>query len=142
MPRLEPVMTATVPVRSNGGFLIVVPPLAVSYLAVIPARNEVGSPASMLLMVVMDSGLIASRCPGMTEGELDQSPCVGDGAEVIVGVAKAVLDHGQPLEVVTDLGLHGHADAAMELDRLLADELQRFADLHFRGRKRRGALFG
>ena len=42
---------------------------------------------------------------------------------MIVGIAKAVLDHGQPLEVVADLGLLGHADAAMQLDRLLADEL-------------------
>ena len=42
---------------------------------------------------------------------------------------------------MADLGLLGHADAAMELDRLLADELSRFADLHFRRRDRGGALF-
>src|SRR5882724_7212715 len=65
---------------------------------------------------------------------LHQPAALGDAAQMIIGVAKTVLDHGQPLEVVADLGLHGHADAAMELDRLLADELCRLADLHFRGR--------
>src|SRR5215207_10089903 len=29
--------------------------------------------------------------------DLDQSPGLGDAAEVILGVAKGVLDHGQPL---------------------------------------------
>ncbi len=43
---------------------------------------------------------------------------------------------------MADLGLLGHADAAMELDRLLADEFSRFADLHFRRRHRGGALLG
>jgi len=41
---------------------------------------------------------------------------------------------------VADLGFHGHADAAMELDRLLADEFHRLADLHFRRGDRGGAL--
>src|ERR1700686_3359398 len=72
---------------------------------------------------------------------LNQPAALGDAAKVVVGVAKGVLDHGQPLEVVTDLGLLGHADAAVKLDRLLADEFQRLADLHFRRRDRGGALF-
>ena len=67
---------------------------------------------------------------------------VGDAAEVVVGVAKGVFDHGQPLEVVADLGFLGHADAAVKLDRLLADEFQRLADLHLGGRDRGGALLG
>src|SRR3981081_3524396 len=54
---------------------------------------------------------------------LNQPAAVGDAAEVIVGVAKTVFDHGQALEVVADLGFHGHADAAMQLDRLLAAKL-------------------
>ena len=61
----------------------------------------------------------------------------GNAAQVVVGVAKGVFDHGQPLEVVADLGFLGHADAAVKLDRLLADELQRLADLHL-GRGDRG----
>src|SRR6516162_10336443 len=59
-----------------------------------------------------------------------QPGALADAAEVVIRVAEGVLDHGQPLEVVADLGLHGHTDAAVELDRLLADELARFADLH------------
>src|SRR5205814_10546290 len=35
---------------------------------------------------------------------LHQSAALGDAAQMIVGVAKGVLDHGQPLEVVADLG--------------------------------------
>src|SRR5437879_6488540 len=73
--------------------------------------------------------------PGMTL-RLNQPAAVGDAAEMVIGVAEGVFDHGQPLEVVADLGLLGHADAAMELDRLLTDELPRFADLHFRRRDR------
>jgi hypothetical protein len=38
-----------------------------------------------------------------------------------VRIAKCVLDNAQPLEVMADPGLHGHADAVMELDRLQAD---------------------
>ncbi len=54
--------------------------------------------------------------------DLHQPAALGDAAQMVVRVAEGVFDHGQPLEVVADLGLHGHADAAMELDRLLADE--------------------
>ncbi len=72
----------------------------------------------------------------------NQPARIRDAAEVVVGVAKGVLDHGQPLEVVADLGFLGHADAAVELDRLLADELAGLADLHLGGGDRRGALFG
>ena len=57
----------------------------------------------------------------MNDGS-NQPPALGDAAQMVVRVPKGVFDHGQPLEVVADLGFHGHADAAMELDRLLADE--------------------
>src|SRR6476620_1685594 len=87
----------------------------------------------------------ARSCALRNDGEsraLNQPAAIGDAAQVVVGVAKSVLDHGQPLEVVADLGLLSHADAAMELDRLLADELSGFADLHFRRRDCGSALFG
>ena len=68
----------------------------------------------------------------------------GERREVIVGVAEHAFDHRQALEVVADLVLHGHADAAVQLDRLLADKLAGAADLHLgRGdRLRRSAAFG
>src|SRR6476469_8661673 len=78
--------------------------------------------------------------PAMTG--LNQPAAGGDAAQMKVGVAKGVLDHGQPLEVVADLGFLRHADAAMELDRLLADVFRGLADLHFRRRHRGGALLG
>ena len=56
--------------------------------------------------------------------------------EVMVGVAEQHVDHGQALEVVADLVLHRHADAAVQLDRLLADEAAGAADLHLGGRDR------
>src|SRR3954469_1734090 len=64
MPRLEPVMTATLPVRSNG----------VSFIG----------GCSLIFLV----------------SSLDQPAALGYAAQMIVGVAKTVLDHGQPLEVV------------------------------------------
>src|SRR5918993_4735266 len=72
----------------------------------------------------------------------DQSPRLGDLREVVVGVAEEGVDHGDALEVVTDLELHRHAAPAMELDRLLADEAAGAADLDLRGRDRLAALRG
>jgi len=40
---------------------------------------------------------------------------------MMVGVAEHRVDHGDALEVVADLVLHGHANATMELDRALAE---------------------
>jgi hypothetical protein len=59
-----------------------------------------------------------------------------------VRIAKCVLDNAQPLEVMADPGLRGHADAAMDLDRLPADEFQRLADLHLRRHDRGGVSPG
>src|SRR6185437_9313259 len=72
----------------------------------------------------------------------NQPAALRDAAQMIVGVAKGVLDHREPLEVVADLRLLRHADAAVELDRLLADELSGLADLHLGGGDRGGALLG
>src|ERR1700730_13352391 len=94
------------------------------YPFVIPGWSEGPGPESR------DSGFDASHRPGMTTGVTVKPPAaVGDAAQVIVGIAKGVLDHGEPLEIVADLGFHGHADAAMQLDRLLADEFPRLGDL-------------
>src|SRR2546430_12573731 len=149
MPRLEPVMMATLPVRSNGVFFIVVCSLnsSPSFRGATKSRAMMcngtsENPSSRCASFEMDSGLIAARCPGITESVcgLHQPTRVGDAAEVVVGVAKGVFDHGQPLEVVADLGFLGHADAAVKLDRLLADELAGLADLHL-GRGDRGRTF-
>src|SRR5207248_11592594 len=47
----------------------------------------------------------------------------GKLAQMMVGIAEHRVDHRDPFEVVTDLVLHRHPDAAMQLDRLLDDEL-------------------
>ena len=59
---------------------------------------------------------------------------------MMIGVAEHRVDHGDALEIVADLVLHGHADAAVELDRLLADEAAGAADLHLRRRYRLAPL--
>src|SRR5579883_2429132 len=46
----------------------------------------------------------------------------GEGGEMMVRVAEQRIDHGDALEIVADLRLHGHADAAVQLDRALADD--------------------
>jgi hypothetical protein len=46
-----------------------------------------------------------------------------------VSIAKLLLDHGQPLEVVTDLVLHRNANATMQLHAALPDKARRAADL-------------
>src|SRR5258705_4063812 len=180
MPRLEPVMTATLPVRSNGlpftartPFFVIRLLLSLRHGRACPGHPRLsccytvktwmpGTRPGMTTIVI--PGHASSRGPGISRfrvrcfaspgndgaksaprndgSRLNQPAAAGDAAEVIVGVAEAVLDHGQPLEVVADPGFLRHADAAVELDRLLADELSRLADLHFRRRHRGGALAG
>src|SRR5262245_2030339 len=62
--------------------------------------------------------------------------------EMIVGIAEHGIDHRDALEVVADLVFHRHADAAVELDRLLADEFRRAPDLHLGGADRLAPLRG
>src|SRR3954469_4316537 len=122
MPRLEPVMTATLPVRSNG-----VDGTDASFLRSPDEakRNPGPAPAAFpdypplhsgyglnTNNGVMDSGFARRRAP-RNDGTLHQPAALADAAEVVVGVAKGVFDHRQALEVVADLRLHGHADAAM-----------------------------
>ena len=72
-----------------------------------------------------------------------QSAQSREPAQMRVGVAEQHVDHGHALEVVADLVFHRHADAAMQLDRLLADMLAGPADLHLgRGDRAAGARSG
>src|SRR6266536_2921842 len=53
---------------------------------------------------------------GLTSRELlrlDQAASAADFGEVMVGVAEHRVDRGDALEIMPDLVLHGHADAAM-----------------------------
>ena len=59
---------------------------------------------------------------------------------MVVGVAELAVDHAEVLEVVADVVLVGHRDAAVDLHRLLADQTARLADLHLGRRDRLGAL--
>src|SRR5882757_7388696 len=126
MPRLEPVMTATFPVRSNGVFFTTVLRFFIVRYSVVMA----GLVPAIHVFTCGQTWLPGIR-PGMTvivmrrraSPWLHQPAGVGDATQMIIGIPKSVLDHGQPLEVMADLGFLGHADAAMELDRLLTDEL-------------------
>jgi hypothetical protein len=55
--------------------------------------------------------------------------CLGEQAEVIIGVAEGGVDGGDAFELVADLVLHGHADTAVQLDRAMADDAAGAADL-------------
>ena len=55
-------------------------------------------------------------------------------------IAEQALDHGQALEVMRAEILHRHADAAMQLHRLLPDEPAGAVDLHLHRRQRRRPL--
>ena len=41
---------------------------------------------------------------------------------MMVAVAEQAVDHGQPLEIMTQTIVVGHGDGAVELDRLLTDQ--------------------
>lgn len=60
-----------------------------------------------------------------------QRAALTHSAEVVIGIAKGILDHGEPLEIVPNLGFQGHTDAAMQLDRLLADKFSTPSYLNF-----------
>src|SRR5512139_1579641 len=55
-------------------------------------------------------------------------------SQVKIGVAEQGFDRGEALEVVADVELVGDADAAVELDRLLADAARGAADAALRRR--------
>ena len=57
-----------------------------------------------------------------------------------IRVAERQVDRGQPLEVMADDQLVGHAHAAVQLNRLLADEAARLTDRHLGCRQRAPTL--
>src|SRR6188472_1128633 len=62
----------------------------------------------------------------------------GEAREVMVCVAELLRDHGQAPEGMAHLHLLGHAHAAVQLDRLLADEARVVGDLDLGRRHRPG----
>src|ERR1044072_4802099 len=71
----------------------------------------------------------------------------GQNIEVMRGVAEVRGDRGDALEIMADSVLHRHADAAVKLRGLLADQPAGIADLHLGGRDRlpsrgRGVVLG
>src|ERR1041385_5039304 len=95
------------------------------------ARSDGGGRVGIAIMFSLNSGALC--------GAYDPAHA-GEHAEVMVGVAEQGVDHGDALEVVADLVLHGHADAAVQLDRALADDAAGAADLHLRGADRLAPL--
>ena len=45
--------------------------------------------------------------------------------QVMIDITEHGIDHGEALEVVTDIEFLGHAHATMQLHRILADETSR-----------------
>src|SRR3954454_23246694 len=110
MPRLEPVITATLPVRSNGvdcmGRLPFFLLLSFSVLAGLhPARHcersEAIHSAANETWIASSLTLLAMTAVPKRR-DLNQPATIGDATQMIIGVAEGVLDHGQPLEVVAD----------------------------------------
>src|SRR4051794_1518470 len=54
--------------------------------------------------------------------------------QMVGGIAEQMLDHHAAPEVMADRIFLGHADAAMQLDRVLRNEFARLPDTHFRHR--------
>ena len=59
---------------------------------------------------------------------------------MMVGAAELYVDCSQPLEIAADLQFVAHTHAAMDLHRLLANELCRLAHLYLGAGDRLGAL--
>ena len=70
----------------------------------------------------------------------NRPPCAAKIAQMRVGIAVKLVDHRDALEVMPDGIFVGHADAAMQLDRLLPDMAAGAADLHLGGGDRLAAL--
>src|ERR1700746_305644 len=76
----------------------------------------------------------------VSSGRSDQPTHAGELGEMVVGVAEQRVDDADAFEIVPDLVLHGHADAAVQLDRLLPDKPPGAADLHLGGGDRLAAF--
>ena len=68
-------------------------------------------------------GLANRRKRSRRLGVSEQSANPSQRCQMHVGVAEQHVDHRHALEVVADIVFHGHADAAVQLDRFLADML-------------------
>src|SRR5437667_1090275 len=73
---------------------------------------------------------------------IDEPAGFCNGGKVVVRIAEHRIDHADALEIVADLVFLGHADAAVELDRLLADIATRTATLDLGGGDGAAALTG
>src|SRR5260370_30655852 len=104
MPRLEPVMTATVPVRSNGVFFILFVPSL--FLVTVSHSSCPGLTRASTTYFDCPKTWMAGSSPAMTttmgmrpdrrRRGLHQSPTLRDAAEVVVGVAQGVFHHSPP----------------------------------------------
>src|SRR5215831_13374071 len=94
------------------------------------------------ITVTLPPSLMPQAASRRRSDRVDEAAGVCDLAQMVVGITENRVDHGDALEVVADLVLHGHADAAMELDRLLPHDAARPPDLHLGGRDGAAALGG
>src|SRR3569623_1781553 len=78
--------------------------------------------------------------PKTGSGALAESRLRDETRQMMIGVAEHQFDHRQPLEIVRHRQLVGPAQAAVQLDRLLADELLRQPDAYLGSRYRAAAL--
>src|SRR5215216_7326822 len=102
MPRLEPVMMATFPVRSNGVFFTRCAPSLLAYVrSSWPGltRPSTTSSAAKTWMPGTSPGMTIFILLQSRDLQRSDQPTLRDAAEVVVGIAEAVFDHGQPLEV-------------------------------------------
>src|SRR3712207_9060512 len=77
--------------------------------------RSVGTPAAVVAGGSAGVGR-AQRVDGLVPGHVG-----GEAGQRPVAVAEDVVDGGEPAGVVADRVLGGHADPAVQLDRLLAD---------------------
>jgi hypothetical protein len=98
--------------------------------------NHAIDAADGVAVAVVDSAAMVVDPPvwlGLTLETVYSASCRLGGAEqatqlcqrlqMFVGVAEHHVDHGHALEIVPDLVLHRHANAAVKLNRLLSDML-------------------
>src|SRR5262249_21836548 len=104
------------------------------------SRANIGSAGETYASMHSKKRLARSAVGGVMAGNIavssgysDQPAHAGELGEMVVGVAEQRVDDADAFEIVPDLVLHGHADAAVQLDRLLADETPGAADLHLGG---------
>src|SRR5262249_10452893 len=103
-------------------------------------RANTGSAGKMYAAMNSEIRVASSAVRGVMAGDIvvssgrgDEPTHTGELDEMVIGVAEQRVGDDDAFEVVPDLVLHGHADATVQLDRLLADEPPGAADLHLGG---------